>query len=170
MYHYLYFMAMEAREFPGGPVARTPGSHCWGPGSIPGGGNENPTSCSAQPIKQRRGKRKTRKWRPIKKQKTRTSHPGPMTLSAVLFGEPGNHGHLISSTRILRNTQLSSMRAERCHREGNCLQPSSSHWKYSLEGPMLKVELQYFDHLLRRTDSFEKTLMLGKIEGRRRKG
>ena len=40
--------------------------------------------------------------------------------------------------------------------------------EYSLEGLMLKVELQYFGHLIRRTDSLEKTLMLGKIEGRRR--
>ena len=40
--------------------------------------------------------------------------------------------------------------------------------EYSLEGLMLKLKLQYFDHLMRRTDSFEKTLMLGKIEGRRR--
>ena len=40
----------------------------------------------------------------------------------------------------------------------------------SLEGLMLKLKLQYFGHLMRRTDSFEKTLMLGKIEGRRRKG
>ena len=40
--------------------------------------------------------------------------------------------------------------------------------EYSLEGMMLK--LQYFDHLMRRADSFEKTLMLGKIEGRRRRG
>ena len=38
----------------------------------------------------------------------------------------------------------------------------------SLEGLMLKLKLQYFGHLMRRTDSFEKTLMLGKIEGRRR--
>ena len=40
----------------------------------------------------------------------------------------------------------------------------------SLEGLMLKLKLQYFGHLIRRTDSFEKTLMLGKIEGRRRRG
>ena len=40
----------------------------------------------------------------------------------------------------------------------------------SLEGLMLKLKLQYFGHLVRRTDSFEKTLMLGKIEDRRRKG
>ena len=41
---------------------------------------------------------------------------------------------------------------------------------YSLEGLMLKLKLQYFGHLMRRDDSFEKTLMLGKIEGRRRRG
>ena len=40
----------------------------------------------------------------------------------------------------------------------------------SLEGLILKLKLQYFGHLMRRTDSFEKTLMLGKIEGRRRRG
>ena len=41
---------------------------------------------------------------------------------------------------------------------------------YSLEGLMLKLKLQYFGHLMGRTDSFEKTLMLGKIEGRGKKG
>ena len=42
--------------------------------------------------------------------------------------------------------------------------------EYSLEGLMLKLKLQYFGHLIRRADSLEKTLMLGKIEGRRRRG
>ena len=42
--------------------------------------------------------------------------------------------------------------------------------QYSLEGLMLKLKLQYFGHLIQRADSFEKTLMLGKIEGRRRRG
>ena len=42
--------------------------------------------------------------------------------------------------------------------------------EYSLEGLMLKLKLQYFRHLMGRTDSLEKTLMLGKIEGRRRRG
>ena len=42
--------------------------------------------------------------------------------------------------------------------------------EYSLEGLMLELKLQYFGHLMRRNDSFEKTLMLGKIEGRRRRG
>ena len=42
--------------------------------------------------------------------------------------------------------------------------------EYSLEGLMLKLKLQYFGHLMRRTDFFEKTLMLGKIEDRRKRG
>ena len=42
--------------------------------------------------------------------------------------------------------------------------------EYSLDGLMLKLKLQYFGHLMRRSDSLEKTLMLGKIEGRRRRG
>ena len=42
--------------------------------------------------------------------------------------------------------------------------------EYSLEGPMLKLKLQYFGHLMQRDDSLEKTLMLGKIEGKRRRG
>ena len=42
--------------------------------------------------------------------------------------------------------------------------------EYSVEGLMLKLKLQYFGNMMRRTDSFEKTLMLGKIEGRRRRG
>ena len=42
--------------------------------------------------------------------------------------------------------------------------------EYSLEGVMFKLKLQYFGHLMQRADSFEKPLMLGKIEGRRRRG
>ena len=42
--------------------------------------------------------------------------------------------------------------------------------EHSLEGVMLKLKLQYFGHLMRRTDSFEKTLMLGKTESRKRRG
>ena len=42
--------------------------------------------------------------------------------------------------------------------------------EYSLEGPMLKLKLQYFGHLMGKADSLEKTLILGKIEGRRRRG
>ena len=48
---------------------------------------------------------------------------------------------------------------------------SKGNWsEYSLEGLKLKMKLQYFGHLMPRTDSLEKTLMLGKIEGRRRSG
>ena len=47
--------------------------------------------------------------------------------------------------------------------------PKEISLEYSLEGLMLKLKLQYFGHLMRRTDSSEKTLMLGKIEGRRRR-
>ena len=48
--------------------------------------------------------------------------------------------------------------------------PKGNHPEYSLEGLMLKLKFHYFGHLMRRTDSFEKTLMLGKIEGGRRRG
>ena len=48
--------------------------------------------------------------------------------------------------------------------------PKEINPEYSLEGLMLKLKLQYFGHLMRRADSLEKTLMLGKIEGRRRRG
>ena len=48
--------------------------------------------------------------------------------------------------------------------------PKGNRAEYSLEGPILKLKLQHFGHLMRRTDSFEKTLMLRRIEGRRRRG
>ena len=48
--------------------------------------------------------------------------------------------------------------------------PKGNSPEYSLEGLMLKLKLQYFGHLMQRTDSLEKTLMLGKIEGGRRRG
>ena len=48
--------------------------------------------------------------------------------------------------------------------------PKEINPEYSLEGLMLKLKLHYFGHLMQRTDSFEKTLMLGKIEVRRRRG
>ena len=47
--------------------------------------------------------------------------------------------------------------------------PKGSHPEYSLEGLMLKLKLQYFGHLKQRTDSFEKTLMLGKTEGKEKR-
>ena len=48
--------------------------------------------------------------------------------------------------------------------------PKGINPEYSLEGLMLKIKLQYFGHLMQRTDSLEKTKMLGRIEGRRRRG
>ena len=50
------------------------------------------------------------------------------------------------------------------------MEPVNPSCQYSLEGLLLKLKLQYFGHLLRKTDSLEKTLMLGKIDGRRRRG
>ena len=64
--------------------------------------------------------------------------------------------------RLLRNTWT----ARRCNQ--SILKEISP--EYSLEGLMLKLKLQYFGHLMQRADSFGKTLMLGKIEGRRRRG
>ena len=55
-------------------------------------------------------------------------------------------------------------------KEIKLVNPKTNQPEYSLEGLMLKLKLQYFGHLMRRADSFEKTLMLRKIEGRRRRG
>ena len=67
------------------------------------------------------------------------------------------------SSRDDNKSSLSSKKIQPVHPKGD---PS----KYSLEGLMLKLKLQYFGRLMRRADSLEKTLMLGKIEGRRRRG
>ena len=61
------------------------------------------------------------------------------------------------------------MRVSRTARRSSQSILKESSPEYSLEGLMLKLKLQYFGHLMGRTDSFEKTLMLGKIEGRRRR-
>ena len=66
---------------------------------------------------------------------------------------------------LVRNTELTSY-----HQPGNQSIQKEINPEYSLEGLMLKLKLQYFHHLMRRTDSLKKTLMLGKIEGRRRRG
>ena len=55
-------------------------------------------------------------------------------------------------------------------KEINPVNPKGNQPEYSLEGLMLKLKLQYFDHLMQRADSLEKTLLLGKIEDRRRRG
>ena len=56
------------------------------------------------------------------------------------------------------------------YKEIQSVNPKGNSPEYSLEGLMLKLKLQYFGHLMRRADSLEKTLMLGKIEGRKRRG
>ena len=56
------------------------------------------------------------------------------------------------------------------YKETQPVHPKGISPEYSLEGLMLKLKLQYFGHLMRRADSSKKTLMLGKIEGRRRRG
>ena len=55
-------------------------------------------------------------------------------------------------------------------KEIKLVNPKGNYPEYSLEGLMLKLNLQYFGHLMQRTDSFEKTLILGKIKGGRRRG
>ena len=55
-------------------------------------------------------------------------------------------------------------------KETKPVNPKGNQLEYSLERLMMKLKLQYFGHLTQRTDSLEKTLMLGKIEGRRRRG
>ena len=62
------------------------------------------------------------------------------------------------------------MRVPWTARRSNQSIPKETSPEYSLEGLMLNLKLQYFGHLMRTTDSLEKTLMLGKIEGRRREG
>ena len=62
------------------------------------------------------------------------------------------------------------MRVPWTARRSNQSIPKNINTEYSLEGLMLKLRLQYFGHLMQRIDSLEKTLMLGKIEGRRRSG
>ena len=62
------------------------------------------------------------------------------------------------------------MRVPRTARRSNQSILKEISLEYSLKGLMLKLKLQYFDHLMRRTDSLAKTLMLGKTEGRRRRG
>ena len=62
------------------------------------------------------------------------------------------------------------MRVPRTAKRSNHLILKEINPEYSLEGLMLKLKLQYFGHLMQRPDSLEKTLMLGKIEGRRRRG
>ena len=71
---------------------------------------------------------------------------------------------------MLLNCGVGEDSSESLGLQGDPTSPSKISSEYSLAGLMLKLKLQYFGHLIRRTDSLEKTLMLGKIEGRRRRG
>ena len=71
---------------------------------------------------------------------------------------------------VLEKTLESDLRVPWIARRSNQSLLKEINPEYSLEGLMLRLKLQYFGHMMQRTDSFEKTLMLGKIEGRRRRG
>ena len=71
---------------------------------------------------------------------------------------------MMLSTVVLENTLETSLDSKQIKPAS----PKGNNPECSLEGLMLKLKLQYFGHLMRRADSFEKTLMLGKTEGRRR--
>ena len=95
-----------------------------------------------------------------------------MVSSLVMYGceswtvKKAEHQRIDASElwcwRRLLRVPWTARRSNQILREINC--------EYSLEGLMLKLKLQYFGHLMRRTDSLEKTLMLGKNKGRRRRG
>ena len=81
------------------------------------------------------------------------------------------HGVTKSQTRLKwLSSSRRLLRVSWTVRQSNQSIQKETNPEYSLKGLMLKLKLQYFGHLLRRTDSFEKTLMLGKIEGGRRRG
>ena len=71
-------------------------------------------------------------------------------------------------TVIINSSYSSSCPSD--SKEIKLVHPKGNHPEYSLEGLMLNLQLQYFGHLMQRTVSLEKTLMLGKIEGKRRRG
>ena len=82
----------------------------------------------------------------------------------------GPKRRLSSEELILSNCAGRLLRAPWPARRSNHSILKETNPEYSLEGLMLKLKLQYFGHLMQRTDSLEKTLMLGRIEGRRRRG
>ena len=82
----------------------------------------------------------------------------------------GNNGNSESFIWGGGGSKITSDGVKDAARRSNQSIPKETSPDYSLEGLMLKLKLQYFGHLIRRTDSFEKTLMLGMIEGGRRRG
>ena len=90
-------------------------------------------------------------------------------VPGIVFGARGSNilmKHKILEKADYKNNQLEYWTTRRSNQ--SILKEISP--EYSLEGLILKLKLQYFGHLIQRTDSFEKTLMLGKIEGGRRRG
>ena len=83
------------------------------------------------------------------------THPSVLAWRNPGTGEPGG---------------LPSMESHRVGHDSSDLAVAVADPEYSVEGLMLKLKLQYFGHLMRRADSLEKTLMLGKTEGRRGRG
>ena len=71
---------------------------------------------------------------------------------------------------MLLNYGFKTLESPLDSKEIKTVNPKKINPEYSLEGLLLKLKLQYFGHLMGRTDSLEKTLILGKIEGRRRRG
>ena len=104
---------------------------------------------------------------------TQESNQGVLLQMDSLLAElPGKPGKAIKLFFVLLHPKLCLQYG--IQHQYPCIGPNQSILKeispeYSLEGLMLKLKLQYFGHLMQRTDSLEKTLMLGKIEGRRRK-
>ena len=79
-------------------------------------------------------------------------------------------GYTMDEIYLTRPSDISILRVPWTARRSNQSLLKEINPEYSLEGLMLKLKLQYFGHLMQRTDSLEKTLMVGKIEGRRIKG
>ena len=94
-----------------------------------------------------------------------------MVFPVVMYGYESWTKKLSTKELMLLNwCWRTLLRVPWTERRSNQSTPKEISPEYSLEGLMLKLKLQYFGHLMQRTDSLEKTLMLGKIEGRRRRG
>ena len=101
------------------------------------------------------------------KTRKQTSLISQCLSSYPLVGHPNSqHFRSFISNVVLEKTLESPLDCK----ESKSVNPKEISPEYSLEGLMLKLKLQYFGHLIQRADSFAKTLMLGKIEDRRRRG
>ena len=93
-----------------------------------------------------------------------------MVFPVVMYGCESWTIKKAEHQRCFRTVVFEKTRVPWTARRSNQSIPEEISHEYSLEGLMLKLKLQYFGHLMRRTDSLGKTLMLGKIEGRRKRG